>query len=617
MLLLADAGSLVNSGSLTARTVNADGRTVGGEVQVLGEDVAITGNATIDASGDLGGGQVLIGGDYQGSNPDVLNAFRTQVEAGSVVRADALSIGDGGKVIVWSDECTRFSGAVSAAGGPLGGNGGLVEVSGGYLDFQGQVCTLAPKGTVGTLLLDPTDLIIDHTVDQNVSAAPYFVPTTTPSKLTWATIKTALAGSDVMVMTTGSPASPGETGKITVAADSPDLASSNSLALMAIGDLDINGSITNSGSGALRLQGGGATVVSINAPIALAGGPVNYPSQGYLLIGPGVADVNINANINAGAGELWFVNSAGVITQAPGTTVAAAKLWIWQQMPIGSVVVDLDQPGNDFDTVGLLTLQDSIVRIQDVDELTIGTAGLFSAAGVSAVGGELHITTPNGYILANGLFGDEVVTGYHAIGNVAIAETSAQTGRYEIRISNEPPYSKDPADVENFLGTPGALVAFRPNTDKGSAVLLDFGDRAGDELGYSWNFMILERFNQQSANDYSFVMTQPDGAQVLIDLEEARTSAQQTPGGYSWETGWADTVRELDHVSRYTASLGAMNEDHEDYHSGLYLRNIFFTGHLFPPTEEFVFLRIFDHVEDFPHIRHGERVVALGDELLA
>jgi len=43
------------------------------------------------------------------------------------------------------------------------GNGGFVEVSGKqFLDFQGNVNTLAANGNPGLLLLDPTDITIQN-----------------------------------------------------------------------------------------------------------------------------------------------------------------------------------------------------------------------------------------------------------------------------------------------------------------------------------------------------------------------------------------------------------------------------------------------------------------------
>ncbi len=69
--------------------------------------------------------------------------------------------GDGRKIIVWADEITRYYGNISAQGGIEGGDGGFVEVSGKQeLVFRGHVDLSAENGTVGTLLLDPTNIII-------------------------------------------------------------------------------------------------------------------------------------------------------------------------------------------------------------------------------------------------------------------------------------------------------------------------------------------------------------------------------------------------------------------------------------------------------------------------
>jgi len=130
-----------------------------GKVQVFGDRIAML-NATIDASGDTGGGTVLIGGDYQGRGI-VPTASRTVVDRDSTIRTDALEQGDGGRVIVWADEATAFAGNISARGGSRSGDGGFVEVSGKEtLTFQGRVDTGAVAGEAGTLLLDPTNIEI-------------------------------------------------------------------------------------------------------------------------------------------------------------------------------------------------------------------------------------------------------------------------------------------------------------------------------------------------------------------------------------------------------------------------------------------------------------------------
>ncbi len=132
----------------------------GGRVEVLGDRVALLDRATIDVSALGGGGTVLIGGDFQGQGT-VPTASRVFVAPDVTVKADAIAAGNGGKVIIWSDEATRFYGKVSAKGGAISGDGGFVEVSGKqFLDFNGQVDTFAPKGLPGTLLLDPTNITV-------------------------------------------------------------------------------------------------------------------------------------------------------------------------------------------------------------------------------------------------------------------------------------------------------------------------------------------------------------------------------------------------------------------------------------------------------------------------
>ncbi|AFY57418.1 filamentous hemagglutinin family N-terminal domain protein [Rivularia sp. PCC 7116] len=166
------AGNINNEGNLqvgegqklalAGNTVTTSGKMTapGGTVHVLGERVGLLDNAQIDVSGETGGGNVLIGGDFQGKG-EVPNAKRTFVGSGANIIADALTSGDGGRVIVWADETTGFNGNISARGGSQFGNGGFAEVSGKEnLAFQGKVDLSANNGQFGSLLLDPTNITI-------------------------------------------------------------------------------------------------------------------------------------------------------------------------------------------------------------------------------------------------------------------------------------------------------------------------------------------------------------------------------------------------------------------------------------------------------------------------
>ena len=541
VLMRAEGGSVVNAGSVIARTVQADGKTVGGEVQVLGDTVAITGNATIDASGDAGGGRILIGGDLRGANPAVYNAQTTFIGSDAVVSADALVAGDGGTVIVWADGDTTARGTISAQGA-AGGDGGFVETSGHTLDLDGLDLSI---GQGGSWLLDAPPVI--NTVRAGI-------------------IVTAL-----------------ELGPVSVTYES-------------------------------------ATNISVEAPIVATA----TPSNRFLRL-KAATDIAIGENINIGAGKLYLQAGSGV-SQATGTTLVAASLQLR-----GNGNFDLSQPDNDFGTIAFMVRGGGMVSIQDINDIVIGNVG--RTHGISAVdgtdGGQVQIRTPNGNILANGLFPEGVVKGYYALGNVAIAESSLNSQTYEIWILNELP-SKSPGQIEDFLGLdPGSLdpLAAPDINATGSAVRIEFVDLAGDSLGYGWNFKTMQTYEPGAANDYSFVVINrlgqwggppaPAVPEQIADVEMATTSAKQESGGFSWQTGWAEEDRELDHLSTYELCLGAMNVRDDEQVSRLDVRDIRFTGHPLPPIRFFVYDRIFDYVEDFPHIRPDIRVSGVGGQLLA
>jgi|GEM_PF-3074838 len=133
----------------------------GGTIKILGDRVGVLDKSQINASGTQGGGDILIGGGFQGKNFNLRNASRTVVGKDTEINADALQNGDGGEVIVWADQATAFTGKISVRGGSEGGDGGFVEVSGKEnLTFDGRVDRTAVEGKSGFLLLDPETITI-------------------------------------------------------------------------------------------------------------------------------------------------------------------------------------------------------------------------------------------------------------------------------------------------------------------------------------------------------------------------------------------------------------------------------------------------------------------------
>lgn len=187
----------------------------GGEILVTGETIALTA-ATLDASGPEGGGRVRIGGDWGGEGT-LQRAATTHVDAATLIRADAGLAGDGGDVVVWSDQRTDFLGRISARGGPEGGDGGAAEVSAPLLAFGGSVDLSAPRGAIGDLLLDPYNVFIEDIdsgeVQEILDADDNVVGFVWPATV----VENVLSDVDLTIETTGDGEGP-STGDITIGA---------------------------------------------------------------------------------------------------------------------------------------------------------------------------------------------------------------------------------------------------------------------------------------------------------------------------------------------------------------------------------------------------------------
>ncbi len=149
--------ALYLSGALSANGSIGDG----GQITLTAPQTILTGTR-IESNGRRGGGTVLIGGEWQGKGINLANAATATMTRSSKITANAVDSGNGGTVVLWSENSTTFAGTIEAKGGLNSGNGGQVEVSGhNSLTFSGEVVTLAPHGENGLLLLDPRNITID------------------------------------------------------------------------------------------------------------------------------------------------------------------------------------------------------------------------------------------------------------------------------------------------------------------------------------------------------------------------------------------------------------------------------------------------------------------------
>ncbi len=275
------------------------------ETLLLGDFILLESGARIDASSDFGGGKVWIGGDYQGKSLSLPNAKQTHIDASVRIYADALKLGDGGRVIIWGEEAALFRGNISACGGPEGGNGGFIEVSGAYLEYQGLSDLRAPLGKAGNLLLDPDDILING--GPTPGTVIFGVPTALPASATVNILNTdltsALALGNVTLDTSvGGALAPGD---ITVVLGFPvGWGTGNFLHLVANRNITVNAAINCTvAGGEISLTAG--QDIAINADVYNTG-----PSPGANVSAFAGRDITVTA----GGLPVVFGNLFGVVT---------------------------------------------------------------------------------------------------------------------------------------------------------------------------------------------------------------------------------------------------------------------------------------------------------------
>jgi len=326
-VVLAAQKDAILDGNATINVDNSAGK--GGAVQITGERVGLFDNATVTARGSAGGGEILVGGDYQGGNPEVRNAARTFVGAGVQLDASATSSGDGGKIIVWADDVTRYFGNAAVRGGAHGGNGGLVEVSGkNALVFDGRVGLEAVNGRAGTLLLDPLNITVQAgagTLDGELSVpGDPLLAFGEPDNVTTGTLSVA----SLQAFTTGTVELQANN-NITFDA-AVTMQSGVSLKAAAMNNVNVNAGITTSGGGVVRLEAdtdqSGAGVVNLGT--ATINAPLIIGDTGKEFSG----NTNTTGNFTFGGNSQVFGvmnHGAGTISVAAGQTLTLTGGMNW------------------------------------------------------------------------------------------------------------------------------------------------------------------------------------------------------------------------------------------------------------------------------------------------
>jgi hypothetical protein len=438
-LVTGENGSIMLMGGMETGTVSVSGTLdasgtgaglTGGSVTATGHHVGLFG-ANINASGDAGGGTVLVGGDYQGKNPLVQNATATYISADSTISVDAISNGNGGTAILWSDGSTRASGSISARGGALGGDGGLIETSGHWLDVAGSnVSASAPNGKNGTWLLDPANVIISGAATSGATlTGSVFAPdpNVNDAIVNAGDLQATLnGGTDVTITTTNTGGAGGAgtgIGDITVGA-ALTWTTANALTLNAANDVIVNFAVT-------------ATSATGNSSIILiAGNDVRLNTNGGLNTGMTASSANsairmtavnnviVDVPVTASAMDTVINMSAGNNVTSTSTITASGLRAKIDMIAAGNGNVDANivtangggsmnlRANNNVTVRGALTADTAtapvvspVILIADNDGTGPGIAAgtvIFAGAGIQSITPSTTIRfNPNGYNLTN------------------------------------------------------------------------------------------------------------------------------------------------------------------------------------------------------------------------
>ncbi len=341
--------------TVIAGNIDVSSASDGGNITVVGENVTVT-NAEIKADGVNNGGTIRIGGDL-GGNEVIPNANTTNIDQTSVIHANSLEKGQGGRIIIWSDDTTRFDGFIRAEGGLIGGDGGFVEVSGRNnllaLDILSQVDISASNGQGGTLLLDPLNIVIFPG-----SALPINQSPTNGIILFSGSIGDFLTTKgNLVIETTQVGSAQGNILQLSTAAINWN--SDHSLTLNADNNLTLNGGVFATGKGSLNLNAGSLIAIN-NNPIQTNQGNITVAGNTITNNQPIITtDGNINLTANTNNLEVnSLIESTGI-----GSVSLSAGNVVSINNPIITRNGNIDAMGNIVKVNDFLNTQDGNINL--------------------------------------------------------------------------------------------------------------------------------------------------------------------------------------------------------------------------------------------------------------
>lgn len=463
---------------------------IGGNVLVEGSRVAVLEGASVDASGATGGGSIRLGGDYLGGNADIRNASATVIAPTAQLSANALESGDGGRVIVWSDDYTGFHGSISARGGAASGDGGFVETSSrDNLQALGAVDASARSagGAAGQWLLDPYNIAI-NAVGANTNGAfnggspNLFTPTGNSAVVSRDQIQATLNTGTGVTVATGGTGSPGtQAGTITVnAAIAKTAGAAADLILNAQSTITFNaGATITSTSGALNVQLNSAAGAITNLrDVNLNGGTLTLNSATASSQATGAVISGNTSLIKSGAAT--FTIRAGQ-TYTGSTTINAGSLTLGAANALPDATTVVLNGG----TLSLANFSDTIGSLAGAGNVSLGSGTLTTGGNNASTTHSGIISGTNGRLVKEGtgvftLSGANTYTGATTI-NAGTLQLGAAN-----RIANASAVSIAAGavfDLNGFAETHGALNGSGSLTLGAGTLTVGSGNASGSFSG--------------------------------------------------------------------------------------------------------------------------------------
>lgn len=443
---LESTGAMTVDGTIDTSSMHA----AGGDVRVLGENVHVAAN--IDTRGATHGGDVLLGGNWQGGG-DERRATNTTVTSDAVINTSGVGAGSAGTPVVWADGHTSFAGTILAMGGEHGGDGSWVEVSGkNTLEYKGHVNASARHGASGTLLLDPKNIVIQTGgsgtlsgtgFNDNAFSTSTFDPIALVNVLNTGTGVVLQANNDITVNS----------------AISVSGGAGGGLMLVALRSIAINNAITTSNGDITMIANFG--VGGFGTERDFGSGSITFGSSGTLNAGTGIVTLQVNPSlgifvpggIDVGAVTASRLVLAGGVAISQSGDLNVGELLIQTAGPVtltrtGNVIGTL--AGDMIDTVsvhgtGVLTIDQ------------IGGANVLRSLG--AISLEFDTILQNHPVVTPSL------TATARSGNIVLSNISNDVGSIDLR-----------SRIGQSVGVGSGFISFNNNANLSVAGISTTGD---------------------------------------------------------------------------------------------------------------------------------------------